>query len=119
MTKLNKPFEFTYNLTEKNVKDGKQTKIHMGNITLKGMAYKHTSNPLLTTLTQDKYDFDIKSIQWNGQCILGLTPFIKDELICEVSSAALKHIITMFLQEELLEFEYQQQLEEQYLLNNQ
>jgi hypothetical protein len=92
MAKIAKPFEFTYPLRHKIIRDLKIVIEEVGELTISGTAYCNTSVP--KNDPYERYGVDIDFIKWQGidiQPVLEVTGAL-DEIV----EAAIRHTSTLF-----------------------
>lgn len=95
MSKISRPFEFNYPLSQKVVRNLKIVVEHVGDLTISGMAYM---DPRESVLSDSRYSVDIDFIKWNGTDIKPVLETIGD--MNEVGEAALRHAAYVFADEE-------------------
>lgn len=96
--KLSKPFDFSYPLYHKVVRDLKIITEKVGDLVISGVAYM---NPYESVLSSDRYDFDIDFIKWNGTDIKPVMEVIGD--MNEIGEATLLHVARVFADESMME----------------
>ncbi|HPH99921.1 MAG TPA: hypothetical protein PK772_06315 [Chitinophagaceae bacterium] len=103
MSKLSKHFEFDHPVIETRVVNGRPTKIHSGDLIVKGIGYKDTTAQLYSLYPDDHslYDVDIKNVYWDGVDISSLVHNKCDDLLYELHESAIRYITGLFSFESL------------------
>jgi hypothetical protein len=91
-TKLRKPFELTYPLKHKVVRDCKIVTEHVGDLLVSGYAYCDPTASKMDLF--ERYTVDIDNIMWNGsdiKSVLEITGGIE-----EIDEYCLRHAVSLF-----------------------
>jgi hypothetical protein len=92
MSKLSKPFELTYPLKHKVVRDCKIVTEHVGDLLVSGYAYCDPTASKMDLF--ERYTVDIDNIMWNGsdiKSVLEITGGIE-----EIDEYCLRHAVSLF-----------------------
>src|SRR5215217_2239733 len=87
------PFDFSYPLNHKIVRNLKIVNEHIGDLQIEGIASRNPSVSILSHL-DERYTVDIDFVKWNGtdiKPVLELTGLMED-----IQEAALRHCASLF-----------------------
>ncbi len=94
-----KSIEFDYPLTQASKVNGSIVHTHIGDLTVRGVAYDNQLPALTSVEDGERYDIEIEKIMWNGVDILPVLDYSDDSfsgLMAEIDAAAQEHAADEF-----------------------